>query len=70
MVSDLEDRGRQVERAPNSEVKAVATGLWSLRQAFIANWVESRNEAGAQSVGISCPSDYNNSDATHLNGKP
>lgn len=37
MFSDLEGSGRQVARAPNSEVKAAASRL---RQAFIANWVE------------------------------
>ena len=40
MFSDLEGSGRQVARAPNSEVKAAATGVRRLRQAFIANWVE------------------------------
>lgn len=30
---------------------------------------ESGSEAGAQGVGISCLSDWNNSDATYVNGK-
>lgn len=38
--SDLEGRGRQAERSPNLEVKAVVTGVQRLRQAVVTNWVE------------------------------